>query len=249
MSYNVAASGRTPALVIYLIDVSGSMGEEFEGQPKYQHVNAALNGVLTKMVWRSTKGIVISPRYRAAVIAYSTEPNDLLGGIRTVAEIVQTGAPELRPAALTDTAAAFVVARDLLWRELPAMRGHPAPLVCHMTDGRYTGVDPEPIAAEIMAMRNDDGPVLIQNIFVAPNLLREPIADATTWEGVRHSAEIADPYALKLFRMSSCIPPSYAEMIQDDGYNLQAGSRLLFPASTVELIELAFAMSGATYTR
>ncbi len=45
------------------------------------------------------------------------------------------------------------------------MQGCPAPLVCRMTDGQYSGHDPEPVAREIMSMRNNDGNVLLQNIY------------------------------------------------------------------------------------
>jgi hypothetical protein len=48
--------------------------------------------------------------------------------------------------------------------------------------------------------------------------------------------------------MSSSLPDCYAEAIQEDGYRLQPGSKMLFPAASQELIELAFAMSGATPT-
>ena len=36
------------------------------------------------------------------------------------------------------------------------MQDHPAPLICHLTDDRYTGRDPEPVVRAIMRMRNMD---------------------------------------------------------------------------------------------
>ncbi len=74
MSHQIPATAKTPALIIYLLDVSGSMDERLDGQPRIDHVNKALNGVLTQMVFRSTKGVVVSPRYRIALIAYSDNP-------------------------------------------------------------------------------------------------------------------------------------------------------------------------------
>ena len=55
-------------------------------------------------------------------------------------------------------------------------------------------------------------------------------------------------YAQQLFRMSSPLPASYAAVIGEEGYGLKAGCRMLIPGSNSELIELAFAMSGATPT-
>jgi uncharacterized protein YegL len=249
MAYDIAATSATPALVVYLLDVSGSMSEHLDGVPKIQHLNRALQNVIGKMVARSTKSEVVSPRYRLAMIAYSSTPKDILGGIRTVAEVAQLGSPQFKPTNQTDTAAAFMMARDLLRRELPSLRGHPAPLVCHMTDGAYTGSDPEPVAHEIMQMTTDDGGVLVQNIYMGADLTRSPIADVESWPGVRSEAELSNAFATKLFRMSSPIPKRYADTIEEDGFSLAPGAAMLFPASSTELVELAFAMSGATYTR
>ena len=38
MSDEVVATTKTPAFIIYLIDISGSMDEEFDGARKIEHV-------------------------------------------------------------------------------------------------------------------------------------------------------------------------------------------------------------------
>jgi hypothetical protein len=200
------------------------------------------------MVRRSTKGAVVSARYRLALIAYSSQPLDLLPGIETIDAVVKRGAPQLAATDSTDTAAAFDLARRILKAELPRLSGHPAPMICHMTDGKHTGDDPEPIAREIMAMSTGDGNVLIENIFIGQGLTRQPIGDARRWPGVQSPGELGDGTLEKLYNMSSPLPPSYAQAIRQDGYSLQPGAKMLFPATTPELIELAFAMSGATPT-
>jgi hypothetical protein len=249
MSYEIVATTRTPALIVYLIDISKSMSLPLDGSPRIEHVNRAIGNILQRMVQRSTKGEIVSPRYRLAMFAYSDYPMDILDGkVETISEVVRRGQPRLSVSNLTDTYAAFVAARDLLRRELANQAGRPAPMVCHLTDGEYTGADPEPVAREIMNMKTDDGPVLIENIFVGDNLLKKPIADIEAWPGIRSESDIADQYATKLFRMSSPLPPSYQEMIESEGYSLQAGCRMLIPCSNRDLIELAFTMSGATPT-
>lgn len=251
MAYTAVATGKTPALIVYLLDISGSMDEQLEGISKIEHVNQAIERLLVRMVQRSTKGEVISPRYRLSMIAYSDEPIDILGGVHTIDEIVQLGKPTLSATNSTDTAAAFEMARDILRREIAQMGPSPvppAPMICHLTDGQFTGPDPEPIAREIMQMETPDGRVLIENIYVGPNLTTQPIYQVETWGGVMQINELSDQYAKKLFNISSALPASYAEVINEMGYGLQRGAKMLIPSSNKDLIELAFAMSGATPT-
>jgi len=248
MPYEMVATTKTPALIIYLIDISQSMSGYLDGATKIDHVNQAIASILQRMVQRSTKGEIVSPRYRLAMYAYSDTPMDMLGRIETIAEVVKRGQPKLSASQNTNSHAAFAVARDLLRRELPNLQGKPAPMVCHLTDGEFNGQDPEPVAQEIMQMSNGDGNVLIENIYVGPNLFKHPVADIENWVGIRSEDELQDPYAKKLFRMSSLLPPSYTDVIESEGYSLQAGSRMLIPCSNKDLIELAFTMSGATPT-
>jgi hypothetical protein len=180
------------------------------------------------------------------MISYSDKPTDVLNGIQPISEIMRRGTPEFVAMGMTDTAGAFQVARDLLQQELPNLSGHPAPLVCHLTDGQFNGADPEPLAREIMQMANDDGNVLVENIYVGPNLTQEPISSIKSWPGITDAGELADDYAKKLLEMSSPLPSNYASVIQEMGYGLSAGCRMLIPGTNKGLIELAFAMSGAT---
>jgi hypothetical protein len=248
MAYDVVATSKSPALIIYLLDVSGSMGGQLDGASKIDHVNQAIEKVLVRMVARSTKGETVAPRYRVAMCAYASAPQDILGKVLAIDELAKKGRPRLSATSSTDTAAAFMWARDLLRQELPNMKGHPAPMVCHLTDGGFTGADPAPIAREIMQMSNGDGNVLVENIYVGPNLTAQPITDASRWAGLTNVGEVRDPNAARLYAMSSPLPQSYAEVIAEEGYNLQAGVPMLIPGTNKELIELAFAMSGATPT-
>jgi len=247
MSYTVPATSKTPALIIYLLDVSGSMGEDLGGKPKIEVISDALHQVAVRMVQRSTKGTTVAPRYKVAMYAYSSQVTDLLGGIKTVAELAQMGVPRLQPMDATDTAAAFREAKRLLQAQLGNLQDCPAPLVCHMTDGEYnSGGDPEPIAREIMQMSVPDGNVLVENIFVTDKALPQQITDPKSWQGVTDESPLASPYAETLMRMSSQIPQTYAGVMAEMGYRLTPGARMLFPGNTPEIVELGFAMSGAT---
>ncbi len=247
MPYTVPATSKTPALIIYLLDVSGSMGEDLGGKPKIEVISDALHQVAVRMVQRSTKGTTVAPRYRIAMYAYSSQVTDLLGGIKTVAELAQMGVPRLQPMDATDTAAAFREAERLLKAELGNLQDCPAPLVCHMTDGEYNqGGDPEPIARSIMQMSVPDGNVLIENIFVTDKAITQAIADPKSWTGVTEETPLASPYAETLLRMSSPIPQTYASVMAEMGYKLAPGARMFFPGNAPEIVELGFSMSGAT---
>src|ERR1017187_1763 len=125
------------------------------------------------MVQRSTKGEIVSARYRLAMAAYSDTVLDMLGGIRSIDDVAKKGNPVLSTTGGTNTHGAFVWARDILSSEIPRSRGNPAPMVCHLTDGQYTGSNPGPVVKEIMALSNDDGTVLVENIYLGPGLTKK----------------------------------------------------------------------------
>ncbi|WP_245590366.1 vWA domain-containing protein [Cohnella panacarvi] len=217
------------------------------GKRRIDVVTESLHVALRQMVFRSTKGSRIASRYRVAIIAYSDESRDLLGGPKSIDEIMGAGMlPALGTHRFTDTAQAFLHAEKILKEELPRIQDGPAPLVCHMTDGAYTGDDPEPIARRIMGMSVRDGNVLIENIFISDDLLAQPIDQPKRWPGVRDDTGFRDDYGHKLKRMSSVIPESYRSMIRESHYNLAAGSLLMFPGTTPDLVSLGFQMSAAT---
>ncbi|MEC0144238.1 VWA domain-containing protein [Paenibacillus alginolyticus] len=246
-SYTVQATHRTPALVIYLLDISGSMSLEMDGQRRIDVVMNALSSAIKQMVFRSTKGSRISSRYRLAILTYSDQVYDILGGIRSIDEFAQTGTlPSLSPMKFTDTAKAFEYAEKLLEAELPHMQDCPAPLICHMTDGAHTGADPEPIVKRIMQMSVPDGNVLVENIFISDSILNQPIENVKTWKGVTADTVFNHDVANKLRNMSSVLPESYRDMMTESSYALKAGAFMLLPGTSAELVSLGFQMSAAT---
>lgn len=244
--YSAVATSTTPVLIIYLLDISGSMSQMLGDKRRVELVSDALQEIATEMVARSTKGELVSPRYRLAVYAYESQVHDVLGGIRTIDQFVRDGVPEFSPRGGSNTAAAFLAAEQLLLTELPYMEAHPAPLICHMTDGEFQGDDPTPIVQRIMGMGTKDGNVLVENIFISDKILRNTITDVATWPGLINETDLANDYARTLMRMSSTIPLSYLSEMQEFGYQLQEGAPMMFPGQSRELIRMAFTMSGAT---
>lgn len=249
MNYMTMATQRTPALIIYLLDVSMSMSRRLGKKQSIEVVMDALTAALRQMVFRSTKGGRLSPRYRIAMYAYSDHVYDLLDGARSVDQVAQLGVPELSPQRSTDTAKAFLQAEKLLQQELPNLQDCPAPLVCHMTDGEYTDSDPEPIVRRIMQMSVPDGNVLVENIFISDQILTQKIEDPKEWPGIMPDTALKDKYAKKLRSISSPIPDSYRSMMVEFGYRLGEGAVMLFPGISPELVSLGFQMSAATPVR
>jgi len=246
MPYTAVATSTTPVLIIYLLDISGSMSQMLGDKKRVEIVSDALQEIALEMVARSTKGELVSPRYRLAIYAYESQVHDVLGGVRTIDQFVKDGVPEFAPRGGTNTAAAFLAAENLLKQELQYMEGHPAPLICHMTDGEYQGDDPTPIVQRIMQMGTPDGNVLVENIFISDKILRAPITEIDKWPGITGEADLTNDYARTLLRMSSPIPESYLSEMQEFGYGMQAGAPMLFPGQNKDLIRMAFTMSGAT---
>ena len=141
-------------------------------------VTDALSLAIRQMVFRSTKGSRLLPRYKLSILAYSDHVFDLLGGVKTIDEVARLRPLEkIQTHRLTDTAKAFSVVEKLLQKELPNLQDGPAPVVCHMTDGASTGEDPELIVRRIMNMSVPDGNVLIENIFISDEIMQEQITN------------------------------------------------------------------------
>lgn len=250
MNYQIQATQNTPALIIYLLDVSASMCIAMGEKRRIDIVMESLSTAIRQMIFRSTKGSRLSPRYRLAMYAYSDEVYDLLDGVRGIDEIAKWGnLPELTPMRFTNTAKGFLQVEKLLQRELPYMNDHPAPLVCHMTDGLPNGDNPEPIVQRIMQMSVPDGRVLVENIFVSDRLLDEPTIDAKRWPGITNQTIFKDEQANILQKMSSPLPESYRLMMMESGYHLEKGALMMLPGTSPELVSLGFQMSAATPVR
>lgn len=249
MPYETMATSKTPAFIIYLLDVSASMNQPLGTRRRIDVVIDALTAALRQMVFRSTKGSRLAPRYRIAMFAYSDHVYDLLDGVKGVDQVAHLGVPELSPQRTTETAKAFAQAEKLLQAEMPSLRYCPAPLVCHMTDGEYTGADPEPTCRRIMAMSVPDGNVLVENIFISEKVLAKPVSDPLHWPGISLDTKLSNDYARKLQAMSSAIPDSYRAIMQENNYHLAREALMLLPGTSSELVAMGFQMSAATPVR
>ncbi|MBT9586764.1 VWA domain-containing protein [bacterium] len=245
MAYERQATVQNPALIVYLIDVSASMASPLGDRSRIEVVSEALQSTISQMLARSTRGSSIFPRYRIAMFAYSDAVYDILDGVRSIEEL-KDGFPELTTLRTTQTSKAFVAAERLLRQEWAKLRQGPAPLICHLTDGEYTGDDPEPVARNLQAMLLPDGAALVENIYISDDILPEAIEDPYKWSGIFPSTRLASDYARKLRDMSSPLPESYRSMLTNSGYGLEPGCLMLLPGTNRELVALGYQMSAST---
>jgi hypothetical protein len=213
---------------------------------KIDMANKALRDAVKEMGRRSMSGGVVQPRYKIAIFAYSTQVVDVLGGIWDLSDLIKQGMPVISADGETDTAAGFSAVEALLQSHLPEFLDSPAPLVCHLTDALITDGDPAPVVQRIQALAVNDGPVLVENVYMADEVLRAPTTNWRQWLGVLKPKELTSKYAQFLFHLSSPLPETYRQSINNYGYHLQKGAALFFPGTQTELVRLAFAVSTVT---
>lgn len=254
MGYEVFATSGTPQLVIFLINVSSSMKTRYGQITRMQLAQEVLRKTLVHMLIASTKGHIVAPKYRVAIIVYSDKVTDVFGGIKPIDEIMsiisrQGNEIKFTPTSGSNTAEAFLCAERLLVFELPHIQDHPAPIIMHLTDGSITGEDPEPIVKRIMSLSVMDGNILVENVLLSDKIL-EGIADLKDFAGITPNTPLQTDLAKKLREMSSTFPNSYLWHLQTlSNTRLNNNSVMFIPASHHELVEYAFQIALATSFR
>lgn len=246
MFYTQPATSLTPALIIYLIDASYSMNDPFEGTTKIAMVHKALKDAIKDMIRRSMRDGIVQRRYKVAILAYSTAVVDVLDGIQDLSELVKYGLPTISAGGETDMSVGFTAVEWLLQNNLPALQACPAPIVCHLTDALMTTGDPRPVVQRIRSMTVRDGATLVENVYIGDKMLRKPVDDWHQWGGVIRPSQLSNNYSRLLFQISSTLPETYRQNINNYGYRLQQGAALFFPGLHTDLVRLAFAISTAT---
>jgi uncharacterized protein YegL len=243
--YQNEATSNSQALIVFLLDVSGTMGKPMgEGQTRIQVVQNALKITITEMVQRSLKNKELRPRYRIAMIAYSDKVYDILQGVKPIDFVAQKGIPKLEPLNRTDMTQGLYAVKQLLEQEKKNItKNCPAPLVIHMTDGEFTSKeDPERVIREIQNIKVDDGSVLVENLFVSDDL-KVSIPEATKWPGYGRGDDLGNPYANRLLSFSSPLPEMYRTVMSELGYSIQPNTAMMYPGIKPEFVQMAFVMS------
>ena len=265
MAYTAEISRSNPTCFLFLVDQSGSMGRTFAAQPDRtlaQGVADAINRLLRDLVRACSNGEIIFDRYAIGVIGYGDGislgfTGNLAGGcLRSVSEIkshpfrfeqrrkresdgdggiiekVSNVPVWFEPLAFGQTVMcqALCVAQEVIGGFVQA---HPCcfpPVVINITDGEATDGDPEPFAAALCNLASTDGSTLLLNIHLTPNGVQPVLLPAS-------ARMLADPYAQRLFRMSSPLPPPLLRQAQIREEAVTDGARgFAFNADLVSVV-------------
>jgi hypothetical protein len=233
MPYSAEISRTNPTCFLFLIDQSKSMRGPIAGQGKKKAdaVADSINNLLYTLVLRCVWGQAVLDRFHVGVIGYGQQVGPALGGVLAQRDLVPIGElarnplrVEQRTQAVEDGMGGTVTqnVKFPIWFEPVAdgktpMNGaldracmilagfiveHPTcypPLVINLTDGEATDGNPEAPATRLRQLASDDGNILLFNVHISSNA-QKPLEFPDTEEG------LPDQAALRLFRMSSCLP-------------------------------------------
>ncbi len=244
--HEAQAIGETPVLVFYLLDVSASMEQPLGTYTRLEMAREALREALATMLVTATQDTAMISRCLVGLYAYSTDVIDLLDGIQPLERAVpllDDRLRYLRGQQGTETAKAFYHLVQVLRLLLPRLYTAPAPLIVHLTDGEYTGPDPEPLVRWLMQLRVADGHLLVQHIHLSP-FWASLVVHPRQWKGVRLDTPLPDARARKLRAMSSPMPSVYLKHLREHMHvPLEEGAYMLFPGHTPEFLRFALGIT------
>lgn len=264
--YTAFATSKSPALIMFLVDISGSMAKSLPGgKLRIEAANEAINTAVNELYSRSAKGRIVRPRYHISFFGYSGDFYNIPGKKLwyPIDEFGNIEMPILKPQGKTNMEKAFLTVKDILlsYKEAsqtqpevwPYPNFFPAPLIIHITDielkEKYG--DPEPIVNEIKNIEFPDGNVLIENIFIT-DLVKTGTIDYRVFKGFTDGHSTGVPLADKFLRMSSTIPDNYLEALkidenkQSNQLQIQKGAKMFFPGDDPDFIASALVISKAS---
>jgi hypothetical protein len=238
MSYSIPATSENPALVIFLIDLSGSMEKRTGSRTRLELAREIIENKIVRMIQLSTTGVAIRKRYRVAMLGYNEVVFDLLGGIKPLDEIANLGIPLMGTDTISEASRAFQYVTSLIQIELPGMQNCPAPLVCHITDGGFTGDDPGVAVLQLQQLSVPDGNVLVETILTANQSFLEQVRDLRKWQGIRSTTPLDSQCLQTWQKVCSQIPESYQMFLHESGYEIAGDAVMIWPGFAPELYEL-----------
>jgi hypothetical protein len=268
MPYERKVERAHPALIVMILDDSGSMSESLPGtsDARYQWVERYSGIILKELLARSmemSSGTpVVKPRYYLDVIKYGSSVETWQGGAEGDEELdIGAAAKKFTDSGSfglgaklggTDTAAAFELALRRIEKSLQKERFRNSfpPIVFHLTDGE-SHTDAEPFAQQIMGLSSSDGNVLVVNGYIGTSTQLN-YKDPNDFPGYLTEQEVGSSQDhLRLFRMSSVIPETMRENLVNDGIFpvIRDNVRLFFDVRTKEMLKHVIQVVGSGGSR
>ncbi len=234
--YSAAISRKNPTLIIFLLDMSGSMDEDFSrGLKKSEHLAETTDRTIEELCTRCARADGIRDYFHIACFGFGDDQvESLLPGkvewtsISQLAEqpveFVKDEKGNNRPRWIKPRADGNTPMRSAFERACTLaadwcdthMTSYP-PTVIAVTDGESTDGDPTAAAEILRQIHTDDGPALLFNLHISSRTGGEIIFP--------DSAANMDEYGALLFNMSSPFPPHLHTMADNMGFNLKPNSR------------------------
>lgn len=268
MPYERKVERAHPALIVMILDDSGSMSTSMAGttDTRYQWVERYSGIILKELLARcmevSGENPTVRPRYYLDVIKYGSsvqtwqtgaEGDEELDIGAAATKFTDTGSLGLSGGlGGTDTASAFQFALARIEKALQKERFKNSfpPIVFHLTDGE-SHTDAEPIAQQIMNLSSSDGNVLLVNGYIGTSTTLN-YKDPNDFPGYLTEQEVgSNQDNLRLFRMSSVIPDTMRENLVNDGIfpSIRENARLFFDVRTREMLKHVIQVVGSGGSR
>lgn len=264
MAYEKRISRQFPGLIVFVMDDSGSHRDLLPGtsDAKYLWVERLFGLELKELLARSTEvrgdGVVVKPRYYLYVILYGSSPRVWGDGELDIEAAAERYAEAGNSLGLggklggTNAAAAFQMALDYLRTAVSDARFRNSfpPMIFHLTDGE-SHTDAMPIAEQIKKLQTADGNALVVNAYIGTqtSLAYKGPEDFAGYVDVGEVG--ASDYNVRLFNMSSVVPPCIHQNLVDDGVfpNLREGSRCFFDVRTKDMLKHCLQVVGSVGSR
>lgn len=252
-NYGKQWSSANPGMLIIMIDQSGSMSELYQDdETRATFAAKAVNKVVNTIIDKNFSGDKPKDRCYIAVIGYGTEAKLLKNGLISefaaqplkiekikkkmsdgeggIIEVDKNMPVWFDPECdgVTNMAAAFKIATDLVMSYFNANADCPAPVIINISDGnpciwngQETVWDLEEttkIAQRVMNTSCNDGNVLVFNAHIEANGFNVQLPSSEADLPNNDSAKF-------LYNISSVIPDAYKKAADKSGLNVKEGAR------------------------
>ena len=248
-------SSANPGYIIFLIDQSGSMGENYTGgKNKAEFTSLVINRTINDLIFTSSAGDKIKDRVFISLIGYGGKGGNSVEDIRSdylssfaddplriekikkkvsdgaggLVEIEEEMAMYVEPTSngLTPMAEALAFAKQLIEGWIAKKPDNPAPVIINVSDGMpYTGGD---IFEDIENTVSTANSIMQINTGDGNPLIFNVHLGQAPFNETKFSStenEIADEEGKLLFKISSKVPEAYREAARKHEFVTDADSR------------------------
>jgi len=248
-------SSATPGYMIFLIDQSGSMGENYaEGKTRAKFTAQVINSTISELIMANMAGEKVKDRVFISMIGYGGSSNLSVDDIRSdylssfadsplrieqirkkvsdgaggLVEINESSPIFIEPLSngLTPMAEALTFTKELIQGWLQKMPDNPAPIIINVSDGLpYTGGTVEEGMEKAITVAKEI--MAIESSDGNPLIFNAHIGEHgdSKYNFVESESDIADEQAKFLFRISSNVPESYKEAANKEDFRALPNSR------------------------